>query len=101
MSYWKHQYLNNFTLLKIDNEMIRAKLLLLQFDTLNKEPKNEKKLNTILDLKKLLKQIDFNVEVVPMEDEVRLLNFFSSLKNKPLSIEEKGLIHELVNYKIL
>ena len=81
--------------------MIRAKLLLLQFDTLNMEPKNEKKLNAILDLKKLLKQIDFNVEIVPMENEVRLLNFFSSLKNKPLSIEEKALIQELVKYEIL
>ena len=81
--------------------MIRAKLLLLQFDTLNMEPKNEKKLNAILDLKKLLKQINFNVEVVPIEDEVRLLNFFSSLKNKPLSIEEKRLIQELVKYEIL
>ena len=81
--------------------MIRAKLLLLQFDTLNMEPKNEKKLNAILDLKKLLKQIDFDVEIVPMENEVRLLNFFSSLKNKPLSIEEKALIQELVKYEIL
>lgn len=78
--------------------MIRAKLLLLQFDTLNKEPKDEKKLNTILELKKLLKQIDFNVEIVPLEDEVRLLNFFYSLKSKPLSKEEKALINELVHY---
>ncbi len=78
--------------------MIRAKLLLIQFDTLNKKQKDQKKLNTILDLKKLLRQIDFNVEVVPLEDEDRLLNFFSSLKSNPLSIEEKALINELVHY---
>ncbi len=81
--------------------MIRAKLLLIQIDTLNKEQKDEKKLNTILDLKKLLRQIDFNVETVPLEDEDRLLNFFSSLKNNPLSIEEKELVNELVHYEIL
>ena len=78
--------------------MIRAKLLLIQFDTLNKEKKDEKKLSTILELKKLLRQIDFDVEVVPLEDESRLLKLFTSLKNKPLSIEEKILINELVHY---
>ena len=78
--------------------MIRAKLLLIQYDTVNKEQKDEKKLNTISELKRLLRQIDFNVEVVPLEDEGRLLKFFSSLKNNPLSIQEKGLIKELVYY---
>jgi hypothetical protein len=78
--------------------MIRAKLLLIQFDTLNKQYKDEKKLSAILELKKLLRQIDFDVEVVPLEDEGRLLQLFTSLKNKPLSSEEKILINELVYY---
>jgi len=78
--------------------MILAKLLLMQYDTVNTEQKDEKKLNTISELKRLLRQIDFNVEVVPLEDEDRLLKLFSSLKNKPLSIQEKVLIKELVYY---
>jgi len=78
--------------------MILAKLLLMQYDTVNTEQKDEKKLNTISELKRLLRQIDFNVEVVPLEDEDRLLKLFSSLKNNPLSIQEKVLIKELVYY---
>jgi len=49
----------------------------------------------------LLRKIDFNVEVVPLEDEDRLLKLFSSLKNNPLSIQEKVLIKELVYTYIL
>ncbi len=75
--------------------MIRAKLLLIQFDTQNKERKDEKKLKTISELRRLLRQIDFNTEAVPLEDEGRLLKLFSSLKRNPLSIQEKVLIKEL------
>ena len=78
--------------------MIRTKLLLMEFDIVNTEQKDEKKLSTLSELKRLLRQIDFKVEVVPLEDEVRLLRFFSSLKNNPLSIHEKVLIKELVYY---
>jgi len=70
----------------------------MEFDIVNKEQKDEKKLSTISGLKRLLRQIDFNVEVIPLEDEGRLLNLFSSLKNNPLSLQEKVLIKELVYY---
>ncbi len=78
--------------------MIIAKLLMMEFDIVNTEQKDEKKLNTISELKRLLRKIDFNVEVVPLEDEDRLLKLFSSLKNNPLSLQEKEVIKELVNY---
>ncbi len=48
-------------------------------------------------IKKLLEQIDFSSEVVPLEDEERLSQLMTTLKGKSLDDAEKELIKELIN----
>jgi len=58
-----------------------------------------RKIETIMEFKELLNQIDFSSEVVPIEDSERLTNLLTSLKGKQLSSIETKLVEEIVNNK--
>jgi len=56
-----------------------------------------RKLAAIRSIRKLLNQIDFSSEIVPIEDKESLERLFVSLKGKILDKDEKELIEELTN----
>ena len=56
-----------------------------------------RKLAVIRSIRKLLNQIDFSSEIVPIEDKESLERLFVSLKGKTLDKDEKELIEELTN----
>ena len=55
-----------------------------------------RKIETIIEFKELLNQIDFSTEVVPIEDNEKLTNLLTSLKGKQLSSIETKLVEEIV-----
>ena len=76
--------------------MIESKLILIEQATLNNPTPDHLKLEAIRETKKLLTQIDFNAEVVPMESESKLKELLIYLKGNLLTKEESKLVEELV-----
>tara|TARA_R110000772_G_scaffold134969_1_gene243626 strand:+ start:16 stop:249 length:234 start_codon:yes stop_codon:yes gene_type:complete len=76
--------------------MIESKLILIEQATINNPTKNPLKLNAIRETKKLLTQIDFNAEIVPMECSIKLKELLTFLKGTLLTKEESKLAEELV-----
>ena len=76
--------------------MIIEKLLLIELETENNINKEFKKMEAIRTIKKLFNKIDFSVELVPIEDEKRLIKILSSLKGKQLNKYEIKLVEEIV-----
>ena len=58
--------------------------------------KEKERLNAIKSIREILSEIDFTAEVVPVEDENRLIRLLISLKGKPLAQNEIELINEIV-----
>ena len=56
----------------------------------------EKKIQTIQDVKDLLDQIDFDSEVIPMENKEKMEELLISLKGKHLTISESQLVNEII-----
>jgi len=81
--------------------MIQTKLLLIEYAAYN-DPiaQDHKKMQAIRGIKELLMKIDFNAEVIPLEDPNKLNILLVSLKGEALTTDESKLINELIiDYK--
>jgi len=58
---------------------------------------NVRILESIRSIRKLLRQIDFSSEVVPIEDKEKLQRLLISLKGDSLTRDELALVEELKN----
>jgi len=76
--------------------MIHTKLLLLEYNTVNKTGINQWKLVTIRNIRNLLFNIDLTAEIIPANDANKLNDLLSTLKGKKLTTEEEKLVKELV-----
>lgn len=76
--------------------MIKEKLLVLEYSLAIKPSIDYKKTEAIQQLKTALKQIDFNSEIIPVNDFKRLVSLFESLLNRKLNRIEKSIIKNLV-----
>ncbi len=76
--------------------MIESKLILIEQATINNPTQDYLKLKAIRETKKLLTQINFNAEVVPMESSIKLKEILIYLKGALLTKEESKLVEELV-----
>lgn len=76
--------------------MIKIKLDLVEFEMLKNPVQNEEKLSAVQNIKKLLEKIDFEAEVVPMQNKTKLNKLLISLKGDFLTEEESKIIEELV-----
>jgi len=56
------------------------------------------KLETITTIEKLLSEIDFSSEEVPINDVEKLTNLLSLLKEEELNIKEIALVKEIATY---
>lgn len=75
--------------------IILDKLFIIELDARFRMEKVSQRLLAIQKLQKLLKQLDFLVEEVPLEDPNRLTRLLVSLKGEPLTEDEKRLVEEL------
>ena len=76
--------------------MIKIKLDLVEFEMLKNPIKNLEKLSAVQNIKKLIEKIDFEAEVVPMQNKTKLNKLLISLKGSFLTEEESKIIEELV-----
>ena len=76
--------------------MIKIKLDLVEFEMLKNPIQNQEKLSAIQNIKKLIEKIDFEAEVVPMQNKTKLNKLLISLKGSFLTEEESKIIEELV-----
>ena len=76
--------------------MIKEKLLVLEYSLATKPSIDYKKTEAIQQLKTALKQIDFNSEIIPVDDFKRLTSLFESLLNRKLNQIEKSIIKNLI-----
>lgn len=65
----------------------------------NSSAENGLKYEAAANIKALLGTLDFNVEVVPENNHNMLTSLISSLKGKPLTMEEKEIIKEITGLK--
>lgn len=79
--------------------MILERLMLAEQTAIENIKINIRRISAAKSIRKLLEQIDFSSEVVPLEDEERLSNLLVTLKGKSLDDAEKELINELINKK--
>lgn len=56
---------------------------------------SEARLEAIQSIKKMLSQIEYMVEKIPIDDSERIIGLLTSLKGAPLSIEEKMIVMEI------
>ncbi len=76
--------------------MIQTKLLLIEYDTVNKPEQDLLKLKTIRNVRNLLMKIDFISETVPLENTEKLKELLTSLKGETLTKEESNIAEELI-----
>ncbi|MBT4918847.1 MAG: hypothetical protein HON09_05185 [Flavobacteriaceae bacterium] len=76
--------------------MIKIKLDLVEFEMLKNPIQNQEKLSAVQNIKKLIEKIDFEAEVVPMQNKTKLNKLLISLKGSFLTEEESKIIEELV-----
>ena len=76
--------------------MIQTKLLLLEYALFKEKDLDIKRLGAVRGIKKLLMKIDFNAEVVPMENSKKLNDLLVSIKGNPLTNDEIKLTEELI-----
>ena len=76
--------------------MIKIKLDLVEFEMLKNPIQNQEKLSAVQNIKKLIEKIDFDAEVVPMQNKTKLNKLLISLKGSFLTEEESKIIEELV-----
>lgn len=72
--------------------MIIEKICVLEYGMMN----NSLKWEAIKQLKEAVKQIDFNSEVIPLNNYNRLVKIFESLLNRRLNQDEKTIIEYLI-----
>jgi len=76
--------------------MIQTKLLLLEYSVIKSPTVIKWKLKTIRTIRDLIAQIDFNTEMVPVDNVEKLRDLLTSLKGNKLSEDEMKLVKELV-----
>ncbi len=76
--------------------MIKIKLDLVEFEMLKNPIQNQEKLSAVQNIKKLIEKIDFEAEVVPMQNKTKLNKLLISLKGSFLTEEESKIIEELI-----
>ena len=76
--------------------MIKIKLDLVEFEMLKNPIQNQEKLSAVQNIKKLIEKIDFEAEVVPMQNKTKLNKLLISIKGSLLTEEESKIIEELV-----
>ena len=64
--------------------------------TINNPVQDPLKLKAIKEIKRLFTKIDFNAEVVPMDNSIKLKKLLVSIKGTPLTQKESELVEELV-----
>lgn len=79
--------------------MIRKLLSEIEVEIKYRIYRENKYLNALRDIKESLNQIDFESEIVPVEDKSRLIKLFTSLKNEDLIEEEIYLIDQIVQFE--
>jgi len=84
-------HINNFK-----QNMILEKLSKIELEAMKTIANRQKTIKTIHTFKKLLMQIDFSSEVIPIENSEKLKELFTSLKNKELNTDEKIIIKEIL-----
>ena len=67
--------------------MIKIKLDLVEFEMLKNPIQNQEKLSAVQNIKKLIEKIDFEAEVVPMQNKTKLNKLLISLKGSFLTEE--------------
>ena len=65
--------------------MIKIKLDLVEFEMLKNPIQNQEKLRAVKNIKKLIEKIDFEAEVVPMQNKTKLNKLLISLKGSFLT----------------
>ncbi len=80
--------------------MITQVLSDIELDVKYKIYKEQKRLIAVKTVKELLDQVDFSVEVVPLEDIEKLSRLLVSLKGKELNEEEKRLIEKIIKSQV-
>jgi hypothetical protein len=76
--------------------MILVKLTSIELEVKSSIYKEQNKLLAIKTLQDLLDQIDFNSEIVPMENIEKLSRLLISLKGRALNEEERELLVRLI-----
>ena len=76
--------------------MILDKLTSIELEVKSNIYKEQNKLVAIKTLQDLLDQIDFNSEIVPMENIEKLSRLLNSLKGRALNEEERELLSRLI-----
>ena len=76
--------------------MILNKLTSIELEVKSSIYKEQNKLVAIKTLQDLLDQIDFNAEIVPMENIEKLSTLLNSLKGRALDEEERELLIRLI-----
>ncbi|MGB5318383.1 hypothetical protein [Eudoraea sp.] len=76
--------------------MNKYKLIMIEQGTINNPVKDPLKLKAIQEIKRLFTKIDFNAEVVPMDNSIKLKELLISIKGSPLTKEESEIVEELV-----
>lgn len=77
--------------------MNKYKLIMIEQGTINNPVQDPLKLKAIQEIKRLFTKIDFNAEVVPMDNSIKLKELLISIKGTPLTKEESELVEELVH----
>lgn len=72
--------------------MIHKKLKVAEQSVRQKINAEKRRMEAIISIKKLLEQIDFKAEVVPVEDRDKLGNLLVSLKGDKLDVGEVELV---------
>ncbi|PWK18238.1 hypothetical protein [Xanthomarina spongicola] len=78
--------------------MIQAKILFIEQEIVNNSKDNWEKLEAVNSIKSLIKQIDLNAEVVPLENVKKVRNLLESLKEDSLTKQEVLIVKELVKF---
>ncbi len=76
--------------------MILDKLTSIELEVKSNIYKEQNKLVAIKTLQDLLDQIDFNAEIIPMENIEKLSRLLNSLKGRALNEEERELLSRLI-----
>ncbi len=76
--------------------MILEKLAIVELEVKYNIYKEENILDAIKSIREILHQIDFESEVVPMDDIERLSKLLSSLKGTTLNEEESELLNRII-----
>ena len=79
--------------------MVITKLLFIEQDIINGINKNTGKLKAIKNIHNLLKKVDLESEIIPLQNAKKLGELLENLKGKPLSINEKSIIIKLIQYE--